>query len=101
MIYIKNYRKINSQVFHNTQNNILQILSNLIGKTIIVFVDSGGLAGKGFTGILTEVLVDRIKLITELPDIPKNNRITKKRCSNLGTSTMIMVNHITAVTYNE
>ncbi len=75
----------------------------MIGKPIIVFVDSGGVSGRGFTGVLTEVLNDRIKLITSFPSAPNrsmNRSCNKKNSSRFGTCTTIMLEHITAVTYN-
>jgi len=75
----------------------------MIGKPITVFVNGGGVSGSGFTGVLIEVLFDSIKLITAMPSAPnthKNRFCKKKHCSNFGTCTTIMLNHITAITYN-
>ena len=78
----------------------------LIGKTIIVFVDGGGMSGGGFTGILIEVLSDSIKLITKLPTAPNMRchrgtgfRSRNRKQSGLGTYTEILLNHVTAFTY--
>lgn len=106
MIYIKNYRALNSLLFSEQNNDLF--LPTLIGKVITVFVDGGGVSGKGFTGILIDVLYDRIKLITSIPSAPmckqsRNNKCrhcSKKSKCNFGTNTIIMIEHITAVTYN-
>ena len=112
MIYIKNYRTLNSFIPMSQNENMsdkLQLLS-LIGKTVIIFVDSGGKSGKGFTGLLTEVFSDRIKLITKMPSAPVYNKNRnncncyycrrRRRHSNFGINTVIMTAHITAIVYN-
>jgi len=111
LIFIKNYRAINSLLYSDQNDDVLykSQLSSLTGKLITVFVDGGGESGKGFTGILIEVLSDRIKLITGLPSAPvckkssnqpKCNHCQKKINCNFGINTIIMIDHITAITYN-
>jgi hypothetical protein len=112
LIFIKDYRALNSLLFSDQNNDLLYYsqLPSLIGKPITVFVDGEGVSGKGFTGILIDVLSDRIKLITSIPSAPmckKNNNNNKchhcckkkSRC-NFGTNTIIMIEHIIAITYN-
>jgi hypothetical protein len=94
----------------NDKENVNFKLIELIGKQVIVFVSGGGASGRGFSGVLIEVLSDRIKLITKLPPPPINKHISKNffsisRSGNtkhrgLGTNTVIMIEHITAITYN-
>jgi len=105
LIYIKNYQALNDLVAKKQNDNYIYPLelSDMIGKPITVFVNGGGASGSGFTGILIEVLCDSIKLITAMPSAPtihKNRSCKKKHCSNFGTCTTIMLNHITAITYN-
>lgn len=103
LIYIKNYQALNSLVNHNNSFSYWHQLPALIGKPITVFVDSGGISGGGFTGILIEVLSDSIKLITDIPSAPniqKNCSHKKRRNNKFGTYTTIMLDHITAINYN-
>ena len=108
MIFINDYRRPNLLDFAEQNScyiNELQLMS-LKGKMIIVFVDSGGVSGNGFTGILVDVLSDRIRLLTSLPSAPRNNNSYRHFCekcsqSSFGTYTIIMIKHITAITYNQ
>lgn len=112
MIYIKDYNSLNSLV-NSTQNSNTTANFNLdilIGKPIKIFVNGGGASGKGFTGILVEVLPDRIKIATKLPSPPmhkqniKNHSSKNKSCNTkydeFGTYSVIMLEHITAIAYN-
>jgi len=112
LIYIKDYRSLNSLVFQPQQSTIQMKLTTLIGKIITVFVDSGGASGNGFTGVLIEVLNDSIKLVTKLPEMTRCNSNRsgnvfnqscnrQHECSKLGTNTIIIINHITAFTYRD
>lgn len=47
-----------------TEKGFNEILSELIGQTITVFVEGGGMSGAGFTGVLTGVHNDFIRLIS-------------------------------------
>jgi hypothetical protein len=105
LIYIKNYQALSELVAENQKKSrsYRSQLPTFIGKLITVFVDSGGASGSGFTGILVEILSDSIKLITAIPSVPpirKNCHCKKNHSSQLGTSTTIMLEHITAITYN-
>jgi hypothetical protein len=91
--------------------NLLLKLLPLIGNAVTVFVDSGGISGSGFTGILIEVSPDSIQLITQVPSAPtmgqhhkrnilhKSNR-KRKQGNKLGAYTIILLEHITAITYS-
>lgn len=103
MIYVKNYQALNELVNQNSRNSCWNQLPALIGTPITVFVDSGGVSGKGFTGVLIEVLSDSIKLITSMPSAPnmrtKNSHKKRQPCK-FGACTTIMLEHITAINYN-
>lgn len=92
MLYIKDYRFV-----HAPENPPLSALqaefSSIIGKTVTVYVDTGGCV----TGILMEVLPDSIKLITRLSKM--QNRNVRNTCGHPGTNTYISLNHICAVVY--
>jgi hypothetical protein len=105
LIYVKNYQALNSLISENQQKVISyrSQLQSFIGKPITVFVDSGGASGRGFTGILIEVLSDSIKLVTSSPSAPGNRSgypCKKKQHSRFGTCTTIVLEHVTAITYN-
>lgn len=94
MIHVKDYRTLEAAVpSQRGPSPLVQQLRPLIGKQITVFIDSGGCCNH-FTGILIEVLPDRINLITSLPPRPGG------RCRGAGTKCQIMLEHISAVSYN-
>lgn len=102
MIFIDNYNNLKSLVSQNINacTSINSELTALIGKHITVYVDSGGTSGNGFSGILIEVLFDRIRLIASIPSKPSNQFGNKNRCEKLGTLCVIMLNHITAFNHS-
>lgn len=103
LIYVKNYQELNELVNQNSTLSFRRQLSDLIGKPVTVFVDSGGASGNGFTGVLIEVFADRIKLITSLSRCAKCTAgfpCPSKGCDAFGTGTTVMLNHITAINYN-
>lgn len=64
-----------------------------IGRIVTVFTASGGAAGSGFTGLLTDVDDDCIKLVTSLPAPPPypfpncSCGATSNLCGNYGQQT--------------
>ena len=106
MIYIKDYNTLNSLVSlsSNHQSMLQSELSPLVGRTVTVFVKSGGASGNGFTGILIEISSEHIKLITEIPSTPRKNMPAcgrNRQYSRLGTNAVILINEIVAITYAE
>ena len=114
MIYIRDYRSLNSLINNNnnssnSQNVMQSELMSLIGRIITVFVDSGSISGGSFTGILIEVLSDSIKLVARPPS---NSNISNSRAgynisysrkiqsSIFSTKIVILIKHITALAYN-
>ncbi|MDR3645339.1 MAG: hypothetical protein P4M02_09735 [Clostridia bacterium] len=105
MIYIKDYQALNELVTENERHGLFcrSLLPSLIGRTITVFVDSGGASGAGFTGILIETFSDSIRLLTAVesaPAVRMNCPRKKRNCCRCGSCTTIMLEHITAITYN-
>ena len=115
MIYIKDYRSLNSLVGnHNehlsSRNNIRESFMPLIGRAITVFVDGGSICGGSFNGILTDVLSDGIQL-TAIPFgnfnrrgcnsgfRPNMSRKRKESCGVHRTKILILFSHITAFAY--
>ena len=115
MIYIKDYRSLNSLVKNhnkhlNPQNNIRANFLPLIGSAITVFTDGGSICGSSFSGVLTGVLSDSIQLTT-IPFGNFNRRVcnsgfrpnmSRKRkgpCGLYCTKILIMISHITAFSY--
>jgi len=45
---------------------LLESLGRHIGQTVTIFTTSGGLSGKGFTGVLAGIFGCNIKLITDI-----------------------------------
>ncbi len=104
MLYIKDYRALEAPVYKNSNPSPGGWqLQALIGKRIRVYVE-GGEPGNHFTGILTELFPDRIKLVTSLPSEPvaRHNGPCRRPCgSKFGTAAQIVLSHIVAVEYNE
>jgi hypothetical protein len=102
MLYLKDYNHLNDLVAAKEESPpVLNLeLKSLLGKTITVFVDSGGKSGNGFTGILTEVLPDRIRLITSIPGRPVNQFSGNRQTPKQGTAAVILRDHITAITFS-
>ena len=102
LIYIKDYQALNCLVAGKPRDmpSYIKQLPSMIGKPITVFVDGAG--KNSFTGILTEVFADSIKIITALPSPPVNGGCTgrKKKSCRFGACTTIMLDHITAITVN-
>ena len=62
--------------------DISEILRRNIGKVVRVFVESGGCAGEGFTGLVADVNCGVLKLITTLPSPPPSPFTCRGCCHN-------------------
>lgn len=89
-------------------DDIVRVLSANVGRVCTVFTKSGGASGCGFTGLLSTVNPEYIKLTTELPVAPVNplgenfNGGNRRSCGNqLGTSCIIPVNAISCFATNQ
>ena len=98
---------VTTQRFQNITLKLLPLLDNVI----TVFVDSGGISGNGFTGLLIDVSADSIRLITQVPSAPEIGQLRQriilhkssrkqKQASKFGAYTLIFLEHITAITYS-
>jgi hypothetical protein len=101
---------INTNTINKSFDSLISKLLPLIGSVITVFTDSGGNSGNGFTGVLIDVSPDLIHIVTAISSSPNikmhhcsnsshrtNNH--KNQCDKTGAFTIIMLRHITAVTY--
>lgn len=59
--------------------NILNSIDRHIGQTITIFTTSGGVTGRGFTGVLIDANCDYVKLLCEMPLPPSNPFICNRR----------------------
>ena len=80
-------------------------IGRYIGQTVTVFVNAGGNAGMGFTGILISANCEYIRIITRIglaPACPLNNRhITQRRFFNvLGSTAIIPVSRIASFVHS-
>jgi hypothetical protein len=97
-------------------STLIETMVNYIGKTVTIFVTSGGKSGQGFTGILAAVTPTLVKLITDIGAAPacplgsncrtcksntnfSNNR-TQFSSNWLGSVTDIPINSIVAFTHH-
>ena len=62
--------------------DIRDILRENTGKVVRVFVESGGCAGEGFTGLVAAVHGGILKLITTLPSAPPSPFTCRGCCNN-------------------
>ena len=103
MLYIKDYRNIK---FYNAYATAFtNELSNLLGKTILVFTASGGVSGNGVSGLLLEFSTNYVTiLINFLPALTEQNHLhLRKRRANekrgITTKMIIPLCKIVAVSY--
>lgn len=93
-------------------DSIAESLCENVGRVIIVFTNSGGASGCGFTGLLVCANDRFVKLITTLPSAPphpfaKGNRgpgwgrTSSCGCSRFGTSVIIPTDHIVSFVFAE
>ena len=61
---------------------IKRILLKNVGKVVTVFSETGGEAGKGFTGLVTKVEDGTVKLVTSIPSAPYENFRSRRRYYN-------------------
>ena len=92
---------------------IVKTLRDNIGKVIRVFVESGGCAGEGFTGLVAAVHDGTLRLITTLPSPPPSPFTCRGCCCNehslcrrlpsthFGSSVVIPICKITSVAVAE
>lgn len=93
MLYIHDYRSIPSpDDGGNGIHAIRQQLNTLTGRMITVYTDN---SSRGFSGVLTHVMTDSIKLVVP----PVNQRGKVRRCGRPGTAAVISLSHITAIAY--
>ena len=94
----------------DVSDDLVRQLRNNLGRVITVFTSSGGCSGRGFTGLLTEVNDDFIKLITSLPCAPRHpfglgqgNFFDDRPCcrDRLGTAIVIPINKIVSIAFNQ
>ncbi|HEX2985660.1 MAG TPA: hypothetical protein VHO71_02480 [Caproiciproducens sp.] len=78
------------------------------GRIVTVFTQSGGLSGRGFTGLLVEANHHFIRLVTTLPSAPRHpfgveaaSLFDHNGCNRLGTSCVIPINKIVCFTFNQ
>ena len=110
------------------RNNIKEELSENIGRVITVFTKSGGCSGNGFTGLLTEVNRQSIRLISSFSSAPRHpfgrdfddcdrdrdrnrdrdcdrdcdrDRNRRRDCDRFGTVIIIPIRSIVAFVFNE
>lgn len=96
MIYIKDYRSLGSYAGRE-ENSFERQLASLVGRPVTIFVEGG----KSFTGVLIEVLDDRVRLVTSLPSAPLPRGCPcGKKCSRFGSATTVLIRSITAVSSN-
>lgn len=96
MIYVKDYQTLG--VFPDS-GTFRDHLAALVGSTVIIFVEGG----HSFTGLLLEVLSDRVRLMTSPPSGPHNTarcRSCKSQTCRFGSCATILIRAITAVSSN-
>lgn len=72
-----------------------QSLVKYIGQTITIFTVSGGQSGSGFTGVLLDVEIDHIRILTGLASGPGTYDDI-----SLGSITIIPIDKIAAFVHN-
>jgi hypothetical protein len=80
------YNNYNNNNYGNLGESFLRHLTEFIGETVIIFTTSGGVSGCGFTGVLTAVNCDYVRLVTQQstsPTCPINN---SPCCGELGNT---------------
>ncbi len=106
------------EIKDNLQNKVQQInFEEFVGHTVTVYVNAGGMAGNGFTGVLLQQTATYIRLLV-LPSIPPscslgskcrsndNNNILHcmfcpfNRNSTLGSTADILISNIVAFVHN-
>jgi hypothetical protein len=61
-------------------HEIKRILRKNIGRVVTVFTESCGMAGEGFTGLVTKVDDGVVKFVTSIPSAPYEN-FRGRRCA--------------------
>ncbi len=63
---------------------LVDTMARYVGQTVTVFTTGGGLAGNGFTGVLSGLCSGTIKLITDIgapPSAPERCRLKIFDCT--------------------
>lgn len=95
--------------------SIRNILLKNTGKVVIIFTETGGCAGKGFTGLVSTVCDGIVKLITSIPSAPPSpfrgsdkccdvgefSLCCNHKCSKFGSAVLIPICKITSVVVAE
>lgn len=104
-ILIVNINKKKKKYYNFNNESFRESLLKFIGQTITIFTTSGGISRYGFTGVLIQVSLDQIKLLTEIQTAPQIS--FKESSSNekedeitLGTAVNIPINKIAAFIHN-
>lgn len=104
-ILIVNINKKKKKYYNFNNESFRESLLKFIGQTITIFTTSGGISGYGFTGVLIQVSLDQIKLLTEIQTAPQIS--FKESSSNeeedevtLGTAVNIPISKIAAFIHN-
>ena len=63
-------------------NEIKRILRKNLGRVVTVFTESCGMAGEGFTGLVTKVEDGVVKFVTSIPSAPYENFRNGRRCAD-------------------
>jgi hypothetical protein len=89
----------------NCKKKFAENIAGYIGQTVTIFVNAGGIAGMGFTGILISANCEYVRLITRIgpaPACPLTNSRTSygKFINSLGSVASIPISKITSFTHN-
>lgn len=89
--------------WQNARHSLFNTLRNHIGQVVIIFTNSGGRAGDGFTGLLTRVNEETCQLVTSIPSRIVNpvTGCGGGRRGNDGTVCTIPLDSITCVSASE
>lgn len=101
MIYIKDYGSINRQLAENRRDGFAEALASLKGGVVTVFTRSGGVSGRGFTGMILEIRAGCLTLLLDACGPPDSgfsrSKSKSKKRSRFGTKAVIPVSQICAV----
>jgi len=74
---MENYEKMECGC--EEKNEIQRILKRNVGKVVTLFLETGGEAGRGFTGLVSKVEDGTVKLVTSIPSAPFENFRSRRR----------------------
>lgn len=95
-----------------TNDELVDSLTNNIGRVVTICTQSGGCSGRGFTGLLVNVGSDTCKLVTSLPTAPRSpfgvsdfsSAGGRPGCScgsRMGTAVVIPIRKIVGCVFND